>query len=484
MGLKAFIVLVNVALVAAKASILISPEAFPTLPTVKQAAAASSAVGLNLDNVQGDILVGMRKSSETFYFFSVNDGSAFKKSFRSGVFPLITTTTQLLSVSTQPTTALNVAFSQTGLLALNITDDLGDTPFTTGQHADISNIGDASDANWVPAFAGTTIHGVFLFASDTQANIDAEIANVEGILGSSITKLHAIQGAARPGAEAGHEHFGYMDGISNPAVNGFVASPFPGQAVVDAGTILLGEINDPVTRPDWALDGSFLVFRQLEQLVPEFNQFLANNSISDSSLALTEQEGADLFGARLVGRWKSGAPIQLSPLSDDPVLGANASRNNDFDYTELLGVLNTTGCPHSAHLRKTRPRSDLGSPEDAVHHIMRAGIPYGPEMNNTEISQNKTMAERGLAFVAYQSDISKGFQFLQQFWINNANFVVSGTGVDPLIGTVGGGSHDVLGLDPFTPAAVETVPMDFVVSRGGEYFFSPSLNALNSTTFE
>ncbi|CAK5272837.1 unnamed protein product [Mycena citricolor] len=482
MGFKAFIVLINVALVAAKASILINPAAFPKLPTAKQASVASSAVGLNLDNVQGDILVGMRKSSETFYFFSVNDGSAFKKSFRSGVFPLITSTTQLLSVSTQPTTALNVAFSHTGLLALNITDSLGDTPFQTGQHADIPNIGDASDANWVPAFAGTNIHGVFLFASDTQANIDAAIANVEGILGSSITKLYSLQGAARPGAEAGHEHFGYMDGISNPAVNGFVTSPFPGQAVVDAGTILLGETNDLVTRPSWALDGSFLVFRQLEQLVPEFNQFLTNNPISGPGL--TAQQGSDLLGARMVGRWKSGAPIQLSPLSDDPALGADPTRNNDFDYSELLGVQNTTGCPHSAHLRKTRPRSDLGNPEDAVHHIMRSGIPYGPEMNTTEISQNKTMTERGLAFVAYQSSISKGFQFLQRFWINNANFVVSGNGVDPLIGTVGGGPRTVLGLDPFTPTADETVPMDFVVSRGGEYFFSPSLAALNSTIFQ
>ncbi|CAK5278974.1 unnamed protein product [Mycena citricolor] len=463
MGFKICVLLLHVALVAAKASILINPPAFPRLPTVKEASAASSAVGLNLDNVQGDILIGMRKSSETFYFFSVNAPDTFKQGFQSGVLPLITSTKQLLSVSTQPTTALNVAFSQTGLLALNITDDLGDAPFKTGQHADIPNIGDPSSANWQPEFAGTSIHGVFLFASDTQANIDAAIADVETVLGSSITKLYTIQGAARPGAEAGHEHFGYMDGISNPAVNGFVAAPFPGQAVVDAGTILLGQINDRVTRPAWALDGSFLVFRQLEQLVPEFNQFLADNSISGSGL--TAEQGSDLLGARIIGRWKSGAPIQLSPLSDDPVMGANASRNNDFDYTELLGVLNSEGCPHSAHLRKTRPRSDLGTPEDAVHHIVRAGIPYGPEM-------------------AYQSSITNGFQFLQQLWINNPDFVVSGNGVDPLIGELGGAPRPVLGLDPFNPTAVKTLPTDFVVSRGGEYFFSPSLTALNSTIFQ
>lgn len=38
------------------------------------------------------------------------------------------------------------------------------------------------------------------------------------------------------------------------------------------GEILVGETGDSVTRPAWAKDGSFLVFRQLKQLVPEFNK--------------------------------------------------------------------------------------------------------------------------------------------------------------------------------------------------------------------
>jgi deferrochelatase/peroxidase EfeB len=97
--------------------------------------------------------------------------------------------------------------------------------------------------------------------------------------------------------------FGFLDGISNPAVIGFTANPMPGQANVSAGSILVGETGDSVTRPAWAKDGSFLAFRQLKQLVPEFNKFLTDNPIIEDGL--TAQQGSDLLGARMVGRWKS-----------------------------------------------------------------------------------------------------------------------------------------------------------------------------------
>lgn len=95
-----------------------------------------------------------------------------------------------------------------------------------------------------------------------------------------------------------------MDGISQPAVDGF-GTPLPGQAVVSAGIILVGEDSDPSlsSRPTWATDGSFLAFRQLEQKVPEFNQFLSDNPINEPGL--TPEQGSELLGARMVGRWKS-----------------------------------------------------------------------------------------------------------------------------------------------------------------------------------
>ncbi|KAJ7143350.1 fungal peroxidase [Mycena crocata] len=473
--------------------LLINPEAFPDLPTPAQAKAASSAADLNLTDVQGDVLVGMQKKKELFFFFGISDATTFKAKLRSDIVPLVTTTTQMIDNATQPVTALNIAFSHTGLVKLNVSlvdDTIGDSDFANGQLQAVVGptnfLGDPGTTNWVPQFVGTNIHGVILLASDTVDNINAELASLKSVLGDSITEIYSLQGAARPNPatgpkQEGHEHFGFLDGISNPAVTGFQA-PKPGQAIVPAGEILVGEVGDSeiTSRPDWAKDGSFLAFRQLKQLVPEFNKFLTDNPIR--APGLTPQQGSDLLGARMVGRWKSGAPVMLAPLFDDPELGANASRNNDFDYTEP-GASDQSKCPFSAHIRKTRPRADIGLPENKTsnHHIVRGGIPYGPEVTDDEASSNTTQIERGLAFVAYQSSLANGFQFLQQLWANNPSFVHGGVGFDPIIGANKGAPRPVFGLDSTDVTRNITLVTDFVVSRGGEYFFSPSLSALAGT---
>lgn len=103
--------------------------------------------------------------------------------------------------------------------------------------------------------------------------------------------------------------FGFKDGISQPAVRGVNATNLPGQEFVDQGVTLLGREGDidlttkrPISRPPWALDGSFLAFRYLFQLVPEFNSFLKHNPIP----GLAPDHGSELLGARFVGRWMSG----------------------------------------------------------------------------------------------------------------------------------------------------------------------------------
>jgi len=306
-------------------------------------------------------------------------------------------------------------------------------------------------------------------------------------LGNSIVEIHRLQGAARPGDQAGHEHFGFMDGISQPAINGFTVSPMPGQQILDLGTFLLGETGDSVTRPAWAKDGSFLAFRQLKQLVPEFSTFLTENPINETGV-LTAEQGSALLGARMVGRWKSGAPVDLSPLFDDPVLAADPNRNNNFTFAHTgENILsNQTRCPFSAHIRKTRPRADF-NPMNTVNHIIRAGIPYGPEVTDAESASgvSDSSLERGLAFVAYQSSLANGFHFLQQRWANNPGFIFGKTdptpGADPIIGALAGAQRIVSGLDPTDPNHDITLVTDFVVSRGGEYFFSPSLSAILTT---
>ena len=206
---------------------------------------------------------------------------------------------------------------------------------------------------------------------------------------------------------------------------------------------MTGNAGDSTKRPLWTKDGSFMVFRKLKQLVPEFNKWTLDNAIQNKSGNLTVEEGAEYIGARIIGRWKSGAPVDLAPEADDPALGADPNRNNNFDYRHAGSSLATdqSHCPFSAHLRKVNPRADLGD-TNTINHAMRAGTPYGPEVTDAEASSNTTQTDRGLAFgassgssnntpytdtqvseVMYQSNIGNGFAFQQVVWANTAECV-------------------------------------------------------------
>lgn len=130
-----------------------------------------------------------------------------------------------------------------------------------------------------------------------------------------------------------------------------------------------------------------------------------------------------------------------------------------------------------AHIRKTNPRGDQppsGRSSVSSHRILRRGIPYGPE-----ISENPT-AERGLLFACYQSSLNSGFDFIQQAWANNPFFRFPGGGVDAVMGQSSEETVGMKGLFPQDANRELQLPGKnrFVVARGGEYFFSPSIGAL------
>lgn len=267
------------------------------------------------------VSAGMKKPKELFFFYTINNAAAYKAALKKTVVPLVTSTATLIGpASGQPAALVNVAYSQSGLKKLNVNDNLGDSVFSAGQFADAANLKDnAPTTNWVKAFQGTSVHGVFLIASDQDASINSTLSKITTAFGTAITETHRINGAARPGNQAGHERmssspassnltliifvdFGFLDGIAQPAISGF-GTPLPGQAVFPAGIFLLNETGDSTPRPAWAKDGSFLAFRKLQQFVPEFNKFLLDNPTNGSS---------ELTGARMVGRWKS---VRSSPYN-------------------------------------------------------------------------------------------------------------------------------------------------------------------------
>ncbi|QRV75636.1 Dyp-type peroxidase family [Ceratobasidium sp. AG-Ba] len=455
----------------------------------------ASANTVNVDNIQGDIIVGLPKKKEEFMFFNIIDQAKFKAAMPS---LQVTSTGDVIRSRDAiaeakkanpgtliPLALLNIAFSQKGLDALGIKDDLGDRVFSAGQLADAGNLRDEGttidntfDPKWEQAFK-TRIDGVLIVAGESWVSVNKKVDDTLKTFGTSIRVIYNLKGSVRPGDQKGHEHFGWEDGISNPAVEG-VVKPLPGQRVVRPGIIVTGKEGDTVERPAWGTDGSFLAFRQLNQLVPEFHDFLDKNPIIFPGL--DRKQGSELLGARLVGRWKSGAPIQLSPLKDDPELAKDPQRNNNFVYPQEPGEEGQTACPYAAHIRKTNPRNDLDAFSGAVERasMTRAGIPFGPEVTFEEEKEKITEHERGLAFVSYQSELEEGFQFVQMQWANSVDFPPNkdlSAGFDPIIGQDKGASRGTLGT---TSGPGLTLPRDFVVSRGGEYFFSPSIHALKT----
>ena len=119
----------------------------------------------------------------------------------------------------------------------------------------------------------------------------------------------------------------------------------------------------------------------------------------------------------------TGAPIDLTPLQDDPTLGVDPLRNNDFRYAFPDDSQTQERCPFAAHTRKTNPRADLedlgppigplpGKPTEN-RRILRRGVQFGEEVTKEEAASNKTVKARGLLFAAYSSNIVNGFQFIQ-----------------------------------------------------------------------
>ncbi|KDR71616.1 hypothetical protein GALMADRAFT_143869 [Galerina marginata CBS 339.88] len=497
-----------------------------TLPPPTPPNSAPTPVALKLENIQGDILSGLPKKTETLYFFQITDAVKFREDLKK-IIPLVKSVAQVLKDREEiekhkrghglhgfrsiliPLVGVNISFSHFGFKKLGIDDTkLVDTAFLNGQRfeagANLGDKGTGSGQDFVPDWEEPfkkEIHGVIILAGDSHASVDKKLQEIKLIFDvggrtSSIAEITSVQGDARPGDQSAHEHFGYLDGVSNPAIIGFDTNPPPGPAPIRAGAIILGQDGDNSIseRAPWMVDGSFLVFRYLFQKVPEFDDFVFRNRLKGPGMS--DKEGADLLGARLIGRWKSGAMTQNSELIrkgkklveslNIPWLTLPPCRNNNFHFSAERNFQKL--CPFAAHIRKTLPRADLESLGLGISlettRIMRRGIQFGPEVTKTEKLAKKTFHGRGLIFACYQSSIISGFQFLQSGRINNATFPFAENtpevpGVDPILGQ--GEDRKLSGTDPNNPAAELNLDDEWVIPRGGEYFFSPSIQGLTNT---
>lgn len=280
----------------------------------------------------------------------------------------------------------------------------------------------------------------------------------------------------------GIEHFGYVDGVSQPLflqdeVDAFRKDkPNPAQIKWDPeAPIDLVLVNDPLAHDPASSKGSYFVFRKLEQQVKAFNEA---EEVLATQLNLPEDQ-RERAGAMLVGRFEDGTPLTLN--EEDGIIASGAE--NNFNYAD-----DTQGakCPFHAHIRKSNPRGS-GLHEslagEKAHIMARRGIPYGCRNVNTAISPSiHQMPEKGvgLLFMSYQANISNQFEFIQSRWVNNPDFPSPGNGSDPIL-EQGSVSNGMFAVQYGNPATLQRQQFQsFVTLKGGEYFFNPSISFLKS----
>ncbi|MEL6361841.1 MAG: hypothetical protein AAFR21_12230 [Pseudomonadota bacterium] len=359
---------------------------------------------------------------------------------------------------------------------------------------------------------GSKTHAVILMYASSAEQLTDVRACIKGIWDATINSgrsdalsqeitfdpdLHQIGKKAR-------EPFGWADGLSQPWIRG-VSWKRKGDPsnTVEAGEFILGykdnrgywpptpliaEDRDPLdhlSHPpdqqpkeypshksselrDFGRNGSYLVIRQLEQDTVAFKAWTDEKAAEATDPRVT----GHLIGAKMFGRWKSGAPLVRYPDHDPCEYGENseAPEQNDF----LYGLEDSQGhnCPLGAHIRRANPRDslDFRNPEALSvanrHRLLRRGRSYRTKEGKV-----------GTLFMCLNADLERQFEFVQQNWINASQFHALSGEVDPVTGQREGvGGFSVPG-----PSGTKTLTglPSFVTMKGGGYFFLPGRRALN-----
>ncbi|WP_432147106.1 Dyp-type peroxidase [Streptomyces sp. bgisy084] len=369
-----------------------------------------------------------------------------------------------------------VAFTYQGLAALGVPRESLDSfpqAFREGMAARADLIGDVGDSapdHWETPFGTGDVHIALSVLASDEAQLGKELQRARAAYqGTSGVRVIWQQDVRQ--LPTGRTTLGFRDGISQPNIEGVeLPGSNPREVPIKAGEFILGYPDETghvpaMPTPDLlGRNGTYVAVRKIHTNVAAWRQYLRANTSS------AEEEA--LLAAKMVGRWPSGAPLELAPERDDPELGADWRRNNDFLYREN----DDRGfrCPAGAHIRRINPRDATIIGDARMHRLIRRGTTYGPPLPDGVLEDDG--AERGLIGAFLGAHLERQFEFIKSEWVNDGNFIGSPGEKDPVAGHHGGTGSVTIPEKPIR-RRLRNLP-SFVVTRGGEYCFLPSLRAL------
>jgi deferrochelatase/peroxidase EfeB len=413
-----------------------------------------------------------------------------------------------LDLTTAPGPFLNIAVSFAGLAGLGAFDDLGGTGQAKAAFADdftkpidallISAFGASAPENWwnrrfTSEDIGFSIHVYARSAEDldgvTQTLRASALANgLDELIptpdGTPITGQVLEEGPTG----LRKLHFGYSDGFSQPQINWDDdpalgdASPPNGKGVyprryfiVDEWDPKLESLPRPEPLRDLVRHGSYLALAWIKQDVAAFNRFLKDRAGEVARPGMGQAEAEEFLAAKLMGRWRDGTPLVLSPDEPDP-----SKATSDFDYAaDEEGRL----CPFASHIRITNGRDQ---PLDFRNRMMfpagfprvlRRGSSYGPPLTGTVDDG----VDRGIFGMFLCAGIRQQFLPLMR-WIGRTDFSDAYTdqrGQDPLFASraVPSASGNFAIPTEGDPVVLRGLP-DFIRIQGVAIMLLPSLTTL------
>ena len=430
---------------------------------------------LELDDIQYILLMRVPALTGRYEFLSFRNATG-GRAWLSGIREKVQSAADARASLEKEKRWVTVALTWNGLRALGVDEtSLATFPeeFKQGMVARAEMLGDTGanhPDNWVGGLASPNLHAIVILFAAAEAARERSIAEHKKFVAQckDVEVLSSLDLQAVPPFIYAHDHFGYRDRLSQPVIEGSGEVPTPGSgAPLKPGEFILGypdESGPPANLPQPEIlsrNGSYMAYRRLQEHVGKFRDFLRQN-------AQTAEE-QELLAAKLMGRWRSGAPLVLTPDKDDPQLAADPQRNNAFNYKEMdpQGY----AVPLGSHARRMNPRDTAANMNR--RRMIRRGATYGPYLPEDAPDDG---AERGIAAFVICASLIRQFEFAQNVWANDRNFHELGNERDPVIGNQDGTFEFKIPKRPIRKK-ITGLPA-FTTVRGGAYFFLPGIKAL------